>query len=170
MPIQNCSLLKSIKVRSDDLENGSFLIDSRFASSVCRSVIEENGRDIIWGKAEQEIELILKQHVRRILNAWIDIKNVRIYWDWDENKDDKDEDRPFRRSEYRAAFLQPREIENYRSVNSEEKGFYDRFCKIDSSLPEGSYVVCRKLNLTDWDRLMVKLAVRGLPLLKSGME
>ncbi len=167
MPIQNCSLLKSIKIISDDLENGNFLIDSRFASSVCRSVIEENGRDIIWGKAEQEIELVLRQHIRRILNRSIDIKNLRIFWEWDEENNKAEEVKPFRRSDYRAAFLQPAEVKNYDEINAQEELYYGKFCSIDSSQPEGSYLVCKKMPLADWDRLMVKISVKGLPVLEK---
>lgn len=170
MPIQNCSLVKSIKVISDDLANGNYLLDSRYASSICRSVIEENGRDIIWGKAEQEIELILRQHVRRILNRWIDIKTVRIFWEWNDVQEDQEESKPFRRSDYRAAFLGSKEIEDFKSINKEENNFYSQYCKIDSSMPEGSYVVCKKLSIKDWDRLMVKLSVKGLPIVENRMD
>lgn len=167
MPIQNCSLLKSIRITSDELEHGSYLIDSRFASSVCRSVIEENGRDVIWGQAEQEIELVLKLHIRRLLNTWINIKNVRIYWDWDEDQEENAYEQPFRRSDYRAAFLVSKEIENYKEINREENDFYGKSCRIDSGTPEGGYLVCRKLSLSDWDRLMVKLSIRDLPIVKQ---
>lgn len=163
MPVQNCSLLKGIRIRSDELVGGGFFIGSRFAPSICRSVAEENGRDIIWGKSEQEIELIIRLHVRKLLGRNINILNVKIFWEWDELPEEEVEEPPFRRTDYKAIFLNAAEREIFNTVDRQSGKYYDSFCSLDSAKEGGSYLVCRKIPNKDWDRLMTTIAIRSLP-------
>lgn len=165
MPVQNCSLLKAIKVNSDHMENGSFFMGSRFAPSICRSVIEENGRDVIWGKAEEEIELILQLHLRRIFGQHVPIKNVRLIWEGDDSYTEDDEEKSIiRRSDYRAIFIQGKEIESFKDTQRATADYYAPYCSLDTEDVDGTYLVCRKINTTDWDRLMVEICVRSIRL------
>ncbi|AKA48978.1 hypothetical protein IX51_07585 [uncultured archaeon] len=156
--------MKSIRIFSDDLEGGNFLLGSRFAPSICRSIIEENGRDVIWGKAEEEVEMIIRVHVRKIMGRSISIRNVRIFWEWDEAPDEEnDDDTVFRRTDYKAVYLHGKEMNFYTEVNSNENGHFGKFCRMDSKEEGGCYLVCRKIPLGDWDRLMVGVSMRELP-------
>lgn len=166
MPIQNCSLIRGIRIYSEDLQGGNVLIGSEFSQSICRSVIEENGRDVIWGKAEEEIDLIIRLHVRKILGRSILIKNVRIHWDEMGLPDGEEESPRFRRSDYKAVFLNDGERTIYNSINEESGKFFDKYCTINADKDGGSYLVCKKMPPGDWDALLVKLTIRRLPFRK----
>lgn len=166
VPVQNCSLLQGIRIYSDKLHNSSFLLGSRFAPSICRSIVSENGRDVLWGKAEEEVEAIIKTHIRRILKKNIPLKNVRLLWEGDETDLDDVNQAPVRRSNIRAIYLFGREKEAISSITGDIKKIFKVSCKWDSSDDVGGYLVCRDISIDDWDRLMVEISIRSLPLIE----
>ncbi len=160
--------MRGIRVISDSIENGSFYIGSRFAPSICRSVTGEKGRDIIWGKAEEEIELVLGDHVRKILGFRLSVKNVRLVWEGDEDLPPEDDNMVVRRGNYRAIYLHGKEKEAYLSAEKVIANKFRQFCNLESQTEEGSYLVCRKIRLEEWDRIMVNIVVRSLPINHEG--
>ncbi len=164
MPVQNCALVRGIMVYSDEIENGSFFIGSRFAPSLCRSISSEKGRGIIWGKAEEEMEEILRIHIRKVLKKFYRIKSIRIIWEGDEDFSVDEEEKTFvRRSNYRAIYIFGKEKLGYMETDHESGGKYSKFCRIESEDATGTYLVCNKIRKEDWDDLMVSICIRSMP-------
>lgn len=163
MAIQNCSLLKGIRIFSDELENNSYMIGSKLAPSVCRSIISENGRDVLWGKAEQEVELIIKSHCKKILKRDVEIENILLIWE-DMGNDEFGNTGAVRRSNIRSIYLHGKEKESISAFTSEAKRSFRQYCKWEPSEDVGGYLTCKDMELDLWDVLMVDVAIRSLPL------
>lgn len=170
MPVQNCSLLKGIRIYSDELHNGSFLLGPRYAPSICRSIISETGRDVLWGKAEEEVMLIIITHLRRILKRSVFVRNVRLLWEVEYEEEDEEEQPPVRRGNVRAIYLFGKEKEAITSLKGNKNGVFKQFCKWDQSDEQGGYLICRGIALNDWDKLMVEISMRSLPFVNNDLE
>lgn len=164
VPLQNCSLLRGIRILSDSLENGSYFLGSRFAPSVCRSIVSETNRDILWGKADQEVEDILKRHSRKLLGGELQIRAVKLVWEGDDGLEESPAPNTVRRTNVRAIYLFGQEKDAANSLGGAEKVIMNRFCKLEKSGPDGCYLVCKEISRDDWDRLMVHISVKSLPI------